>query len=123
MQINDELSNSKYIFRNCSEKGIQVNEILCTSSICINNNTLISPWLINNIKDLNKKHLLNVINFKPEILIIGSGKHNLYINSKLLFLLYSNKIGCEVMSTQAACRTYNLLTLDNRNVSVILFQL
>jgi uncharacterized protein len=82
---------------------------------------MISPWPVENIKELKEKHLLDIIKTKPKILIIGSGKEHFYLNNKLLFILYSNKIGCEVMKTQAACRTYNLLSVDNRNVCGLLF--
>ena len=121
MQINDESADSKYIFQSCSKKGIAINDKLYTTSILINSNKLISPWSISNIKDLKEDNILEIIKTKPKILIIGSGKQHFYLNNKILFKLYANKIGCEVMQTDAACRTYNLLASDNRNVCGLLF--
>jgi uncharacterized protein len=121
MQINDESADSKYILQSCSEKGIMISDKMYTTSILVNSNKLVSPWLISSIRDLREIHLLEIIKTKPKILIIGSGKQHFYLDSKLLFKLYANKIGCEVMQTNAACRTYNLLALDNRNVCGLLF--
>ena len=120
MQINDEFSNNKYMIKKCSEEGININHNNYKKSVLINLRNIISPWKIDNIKDLKNNHLLDIIKIKPKILIIGSGKNHIHINNKLFFTLYSNNIGCEIMNTYAACRTYNLLAIDNRNICAIL---
>jgi len=121
MQINDENSNNRYIIKKCSQEGIIINNINYKKTILLNLKILISPWEIDNIKDLKEKHLLYIVKTNPKILIIGSGKNHIHIDNKLIFLLYSNNIGCEIMNSYAACRTYNLLAMDNRNVCSILF--
>jgi len=121
MQINDEISSNRYMIKKCSEEGIVINNTNYRETILLNLEKLISPWSVSNVKDIKEKHMIDVIKMNPKILIIGSGKQHLHINNKLLFLLYSNNIGCETMNSYAACRTYNLLSIDNRNVCCILF--
>ena len=121
MQINHESSNNEYILKKYSCEGFIINDKLYKNSVFISQKNLISPWLTDNIKNLKKEHLLTIIKLQPKILIIGSGKQHFYLSNDLLFLLYSNRIGCEIMPTDAACRTYNLLSVENRNVCSILF--
>merc|ERR1711990_883570 len=123
MQINDEIASNKYVLKSYSKDGIKINDTVYKSSILINSNQLSSPWIVENIKNLKEDHLSDIIKIKPKILIVGSGKQHFYLSNKILFSLYSNKIGCEVMQTDAACRTYNLLSSDNRNVCALLFPL
>lgn len=123
MQITDETVENKYVIKSCSEEGITVNEVLYKDSLYLRYNEIVYPWSVRSIKDLRKKDLSEIIKTRPEVIIIGSGKQQFYLNNKLLFLLYSNKIGCEVMQTKAACKTYNLLCLDNRKVCGLFFPL
>lgn len=52
----------------------------------------------------------------PELIIIGTGKKQLFISPEVLQPLLSNGIGIECMDTQAAARTYNVLMSENREV-------
>lgn len=121
MQINDEIIESKYIIQSCSKEGIVVDKKLYKSTLFITSDKIISPWIVPDIKSLKEKHLLDIIKMKPKVLIIGSGVKHFYLDNRLVFFLYSKKIGCEVMQTDAACRTYNLLSMDNREVCGLIF--
>jgi uncharacterized protein len=83
-------------------------------------NILLSPnkvyhWSIdiNNIKiddfDL-------IIKLQPEVFIFGTGADRINIDTKLYINLLNQRIGVEIMNTQAACRTFNVLSSENRNV-------
>jgi uncharacterized protein len=52
----------------------------------------------------------------PEIVLVGSGRAFAFPDPSLLAPLYAAGIGVEVMDTRAACRTYNLLLGEGRNV-------
>lgn len=58
----------------------------------------------------------------PEILIIGTGPDMALLPKDLRLHLEQNNIGYDVMSTGAASRTYNVLTIEGRNVAAILLQ-
>lgn len=58
----------------------------------------------------------------PEILIIGTGADMALLPKALRLHLDKNGIGYDVMSTGAAARTYNVLTIEGRNVAALLLQ-
>lgn len=58
----------------------------------------------------------------PEILIIGTGPEMALLPKALRLHLEEQGIGYDVMSTGAAARTYNVLTIEGRNVAAILLQ-
>jgi len=58
----------------------------------------------------------------PEILIIGTGPDMALLPKELRLHLEQNNIGYDVMSTGAASRTYNVLTIEGRDVAAILLQ-
>ncbi len=53
---------------------------------------------------------------KPEVIVIGSGPKQEFPTPEMLGAVMSRGIGCEVMDTGAACRTYNILASEGRTV-------
>jgi uncharacterized protein len=56
----------------------------------------------------------------PEILILGTGATQIFPSQALYFELASRRIGLEVMSTAAACRTFNILRAEGRSVAAVM---
>ena len=53
---------------------------------------------------------------KQKVLVIGSGPKQEFPAPEVLGAVMSRGIGCEVMDTGAACRTYNILASEGRTV-------
>lgn len=56
----------------------------------------------------------------PELVIIGTGSRHVFPSPGLLAPLTRAGIGVEIMSTPAACRTYNVLSAEGRKVVALL---
>lgn len=56
----------------------------------------------------------------PEIIIFGSGWQAILPPRELVFALARKGIGFETMDTPAACRTFNILVGEDRDVAAIL---
>ena len=95
---------------------IQVNETTYTQSIIISPNKLITDWQPQTLSELDAKHLEEIIALSPAILLIGTGEHLSFPPVDLYGELLNKGIGVEIMDTSAACRTYNALTAEDRNV-------
>ena len=55
-----------------------------------------------------------------EIILLGTGSRLRFPPAPLLRLFLAARIGLEVMDLQAACRTYNILAAEGRNVAAAL---
>ena len=53
---------------------------------------------------------------QPQILIIGTGPAQVFPSPRVLVPLMDAGIGYEIMDTGAACRTYNILVSEGREV-------
>lgn len=56
----------------------------------------------------------------PEVVIIGTGARHVFPPTGLVAPLMRDGIGVEIMSTAAACRTYNVLGAEGRRVVALL---
>ena len=56
----------------------------------------------------------------PEIVLLGTGAIQRFPHPRLTAPLHRARVGLEVMDTRAACRTYNILVGEGRNVTAAL---
>ena len=95
---------------------IEINEIRFESSILVMPEGAINPWNISNFGQFERSHFESIAQLRPELVILGSGLKHRFVMPSLIQDLYKAKIGFEVMTTQAACRTYNILMGEGRLV-------
>jgi uncharacterized protein len=74
------------------------------------------PWEAATAADLTAAHFERLAALKPEVVIFGSGARLRFLPPALMRSLYAARIGVETMDTAAACRTYNVLVAEGRNV-------
>lgn len=93
----------------------EVQKQTLTSSFILAPDQLLD-WPITDIKQLGTEHLQALLAVEPEVLLIGTGSQHQFPDVALLAPLHSANIGYEIMDSQAACRTYNLLRGEGRKV-------
>jgi uncharacterized protein len=109
-----------YQIRSYTPGSIKVNDKILTESIIITPTMLIENWQPRTIEELTADLLTPIIALKPTILLIGTGSSLVLIDAAMYGELINQGIGVELMDTSAACRTYNALSAENRNVAAAL---
>ena len=77
-------------------------------------------WGCNTFESLDTPHFEILAALAPEIVIFGSGNRIRFPKPQWLTPLYAKRIGIETMDMQAACRTYNILAGEGRDVVLAL---
>ena len=95
---------------------IEVSSKAYSQAIIIQPEGEITTWPVNTFADLSLENLASLCAFKPELIIIGTGKKQQFLKPELIKPLIFAKIGFEIMDSQAACRTYNILMNEGRQV-------
>ena len=73
-------------------------------------------WECERYEDLTADHFAALIATQPELVIFGSGNRLRFPKPVFLRALMQHRIGIETMDTLAACRTYNILAGEGRQV-------
>jgi uncharacterized protein len=71
-------------------------------------------------EDLGPEHFEVLARLPIEVVIFGSGGRIRFPRPAWLAPLAARRIGIETMDSAAACRTYNILAQEGRNVAVAL---
>ena len=71
-------------------------------------------------EELGPEHFARLAELRVEVVIFGSGERIRFPRPAWLAPLAAARIGIETMDTAAACRTYNILAQEGREVAVAL---
>jgi uncharacterized protein len=73
-------------------------------------------WYCARFEDLTEEHFAQLVVTQPELVIFGSGTRLRFAPPAFMRALMQKRIGIETMDTLAACRTYNVLAGEGRQV-------
>ena len=77
-------------------------------------------WACDRFEDLTAAHFAQIAALDAELVIFGSGSRIRFPQPAWLAPLMAKRVGVETMDTPAACRTYNILAAEGRQVVVAL---
>jgi uncharacterized protein len=82
--------------------------------------TQLEAWPLKELSELDETSLNFFLNKGLEVVLLGTGPLQRFPHPRLLRHLAAAQLGVEVMSTPAACRTYNILLSEGRKVGAAL---
>jgi uncharacterized protein len=88
-------------------------------SLILGSSGHLTTWNCARFEDLDSSHFSRILHeatTPPELVIFGSGHRLRFPPPSLLADLTRHRIGLETMDTQAACRTFNILSAEGRRV-------
>ena len=99
---------------------VTVNEVTISGTVMIGPNGTSTDFKERGPEDLSASTIGRLLEQDPEVVIMGTGSRHVFPSPELLAPLARAGIGVEVMSTSAACRTYNILGGEGRKVVALL---
>ncbi len=111
-------ANAKNTISSYDLSKVVVNGELYQDSFILSNQSLITPWPVDSLADLTESTLTPIIQLNPDVILIGHTNIGALLPITIQSWLSTQRIGIECMPIGAACRTFNVLLSENRNVVV-----
>ena len=99
---------------------IEINRQRYLHNLIVTPGNIISEWDCSGFATLMPEHFAEIGQNKPEVVLLGSGTTHRFLHPKIYASLTEQGIPLECMNTAAACRTYNILMSEGRNVTAVL---
>lgn len=99
-----------------SAESFSVNGVAYPCHLAVAPAALAEAWIDGEFESLQAEHLAALLAHKPSVLLLGTGSRQHFPAPSVLRPLIDAGVGCEVMDTGAACRTYNILASEGRLV-------
>lgn len=123
MEFNLEVPQDQFFIRSVSDKGIRVADDYYTSAFIISGQRIVPEWKVDSVSDITESGLQVIFDLQPEVVLIGTGNKQVFLPPPIQAHFFRRSIGFEVMTTDAACRTFNVLVAEGRHVVAALLPL
>lgn len=99
-----------------TESEVVINGKHFSSPILVSPDTIIEEWQAIDFKSFKPEWVETIASLKPELVILATGQTHQNLAARYLQYFYEKSLAPECMSTNAACRTYNVLINEGRRV-------
>ena len=121
LDVSPALSLDRQYIQSYSDTGFKVSDKIYNSPILVFPDST-EQWILYEENEFSKRSFQTLLELsnKPEILLLGCGRGAKMLPEEIRDLMGNQGIVVEPMGTGAACRTFNVLVLEERNVAAAL---
>lgn len=121
MKFELDSARTGFIIKAYTDDSVLIGDTRHTGRLVITPEAIRTDLLPRHFSELTAVHLDAIARTGAEILIVGSGLQQIFLDTAIIAQMGARGIGVEVMSNAAACRCYNVLASEFRAVAAILF--
>lgn len=103
-------------FTGYGEGYVLVNRVRYEKSLVVTPERIVEDWAVGALETLTPERIGFLATLGAEVVLLGTGPRFTFPDPALLAPLAAARVGVEVMDTNAACRTYNILMAEGRKV-------
>jgi uncharacterized protein len=120
MKLHLTQADGQNLITGYTAQSISINHRRFEHSVIVLPDQIISDWHTKNFDALSASDFEQIAALKPEVVLLGTGTQHRFIHPRLTQALTDAHIAVECMTTDAACRTYNILMAEGRQVAAAL---
>lgn len=120
MRFTQELADGTNVIRGYGNGEIRVNDAVLRSSVIVSATELLLEESLRDVGAIGEDQVQRILKLAPEVVLLGSGPKQQFPTAALTARFLGAQIGFEVMTTGAACRTFNVLVAERRAVVALL---
>ena len=113
-------THSSLTIHQVDEGVIRIGDEKIRENVVLFRDTIERGWMVDDVSKLVESDFATLIEKSPEIVIFGTGWTPKLPPRDLVFALARRGIGFETMDKPAACRTFNVLISEDRDVAAVL---
>ena len=113
-------ATSEFAITGYTARAISVAGVEYAHSLRVAHASAAAPWSVTTFAEITAATVADGASAAAEIVLIGTGQKLRFPPLDALRPLREARIGFEVMDTAAACRTYNVLLGEGRQVAALL---
>jgi uncharacterized protein len=120
MQFTRENSDQANAIVACTDREVRLQGRSIAGSVIVTRDVVLEDWRPPAVDALSIGDFEAVVALRPEVVLLGTGERQRLPGPALYADFAARGIGLEVMDNRAACRTYNVLLGELRDVAVAL---
>jgi len=120
MRFTQDLTSNVNVIRGYGRGEIRINDQLYQQALIVSASTIQPEPALIEVGGLTHEQAAYILGLKPEVVLLGTGQRQIFPNAAFGARFLQAGVGFEVMDTGAACRTFNVLVGEQRQVVALL---
>lgn len=120
MKFHLATTDDNYLITGYDLGWIEINRQRFSQNLILLPKQLMPDWDTSDMASIRAEHFEKLAALKPDVVLLGTGARHQFLHPKLSLALTQIGVSLECMNTHAACRTYNILMAEGRNVAAAL---
>lgn len=120
MQLSRDIGAVNFI-RAWEPGRVRIADRWVAGNLIVSTDRIVEAWTTIAPSALTVADLAPALALEPVIIVVGTGTEQLLPDVELMAAVAERSVGLEIMSTPAACRTFNVLLQEQRRVVAALF--
>jgi uncharacterized protein len=120
LKLHPAAATARNTFTGYGQGFVSINGTRFDKSVVVLPQRVVTDWPATTFDALAAAHFAALAALGADIILLGTGATIRFPRPELVRPLVEARLGLEVMDVQAACRTYNILMAEERNVAAAL---
>lgn len=120
MQFTRENADQANAIVDCTDREVRLLGRSIAGSVIVTRDVILEDWRPPDVDSLSIGDFAALVALGPEVVLLGTGERQRMPGPALYADFAARGIGLEVMDNRAACRTYNVLLGEFRDVALAL---
>ncbi|MBN2646488.1 MAG: Mth938-like domain-containing protein [Thiotrichales bacterium] len=120
MKFSEHRDSNVKIVKHYQPGEVKINADFYRSSLYLTQHQVFSDWPVTDISQLAPSDLDSLLALKPEVILLGTGEQQRFPAPAFFQYCAKHGVGLEVMANDAACRTFNVIGTEDREVILAL---
>jgi len=116
MQLSEHPPEHEYYIHSLGPEAIQIVETRYADSLILSPEEGVAKWSVSDVAELETQHLQPILAWRPDVVLLATGRRQRFPDRSIQIEMLRNNIGLEVMTLEAAARTFNILASEDRRV-------
>jgi len=120
MRFTPDSTSGRNVIRGYAAGELKINEAVFHEPVIVSSSAIVPGPPIGSAQELDMSHAAQLLALEPELVLLGTGARQSFPAAAFGAQFLRAGIGFEVMDTGAACRTFNVLVAERRQVVALL---
>jgi uncharacterized protein len=120
MRFTQSSSTARNLIRSYAPGEIRINDQIFHDALIVAPSSIAPGPALTEAGELTAAHAADIIALAPELVLVGTGRRQVFPPAEFGAQFLRAGIGFEVMDSGAACRTFNVLVTEERRVVALL---
>lgn len=116
MQLTENRPDEQYFIHSLGPDAIRIVEERYSRSLILSPFKGVREWPVESVDALKTDHLAPILEWTPDVVLLATGRTQRFPSRDIQIEMLRNNIGLEVMTLEAAARTFNVLASEDRRV-------